>query len=214
MLRVLGYIWAIFGAYWIIFAPALNGERSRVQKSRLAFLAITFVLLLWKAQATPPLWLIALALTWSAAGLYWVAPKKVAQSGEYAFYRLLRLLVGAVTFSLLFWNRTSVGILGSRFVPRVDAVSIAGFLLTLLGLAITAWARIHLGRHWSDKVVIQSDHELVRTGPYAHVRHPIYSCVLLGVAGTVLVVGVWRAILAFAVMLSNSMVHARREDKI
>src|SRR5258705_13906349 len=53
MLRALAYIWAVFGASWVILAPALGSLspwKRRFQTLRLAFLAVTFGLLLWKAQ--------------------------------------------------------------------------------------------------------------------------------------------------------------------
>ena len=62
--------------------------------------------------------------------------------------------------------------------------------------------------------MIQPDHHLVRTGPYARVRHPIYSGVLLGIAGTAVAVAEWRGVVAFVVMLLHYTVKARREDKI
>ena len=57
-------------------------------------------------------------------------------------------------------------------------------LLTVGGLAITLWARATLGRNWSGKVVFKEDHELIQHGPYAYVRHPIYSGLLLMGLGT------------------------------
>jgi protein-S-isoprenylcysteine O-methyltransferase Ste14 len=171
-------------------------------------------MLLWWASVIRPVWLIVLGLGWSAIGLCWVSPRKEDKSGEHRFFRFLRLLIGAATFSLLFWSRTGVGILGKRFEPNNLVVAAAGFAVTLVGLSITAWARIHLGRYWSDRVVIQADHQLVRSGPYARMRHPIYSGVLLGIAGTALVVGEWRGVLAFVLMLVNYAIKARREDNI
>jgi len=219
MLRVLAYIWAMFGAYWVMFAPAISAPAVSsvpryLQKSRLAFLAITFALLLWKAHAIPPIWLIVVGLAWSGVALYWVAPKKTTHSGEYPFYRVLRLLIGAIAFSLLFWDKTAIGVLGTRFVPQRSAILGTGFITALVGLGIAAWARVHLGRYWSDKVVIQAGHRLVRSGPYAQVRHPIYSGVLLGIAGTALVVGEWRALASLLLMSVNYTVKAKREDQI
>lgn len=63
-------------------------------------------------------------------------------------------------------------------------------------------------------MVIQPEHRLVRTGPYARVRHPIYFGVLLAIAGTTLVVGEWRALTSLLLMSINYMVKARKEDKI
>lgn len=93
-------------------------------------------------------------------------------------------------------------------------ISYAGFTLALAGLAVAVWARVHLGQYWSDKVVLKVDHQLIRSGPYAYVRHPIYSGVLLGVLGTALVIGEIRGLLAFAVLLANYAIKAKREDKM
>jgi protein-S-isoprenylcysteine O-methyltransferase Ste14 len=215
MLRLLGYIWAVFGAYWVIFAPALASKPLRkTQKLRFAFLALTFLLLLWKAPETPAVWIMVLGLAWTILALYWVAPKTDSRSREHGVYRILRLLIGTSTFSLLFWQKTGLGFLGARFVPRNLTITIFGFFATLLGLAIAAWARVHLGRYWSDKVAIQADHKLIRTGPYARMRHPIYSGVLLGIAGTAIVVGEWRALFALVLMTVNYLIKAKREDHI
>jgi hypothetical protein len=63
-----------------------------LQPLRLAFLATTVAGLLWKAEAIPPVWIMVLGLMWAGLGLYWVSPRKATGSGEYGFYRLVRLL--------------------------------------------------------------------------------------------------------------------------
>ena len=113
-----------------------------------------------------------------------------------------------------FWQRLEVGSLGRRFAPDSTRLDYAGFAATLIGLAVAAWARIHLGRNWSDKVVIQAGHQLIRTGPYARLRHPIYSGVLLGVLGTAVVLGEWRGAIAFLLLLTNYAIKARKEDRV
>ena len=59
---------------------------------------------------------------------------------------------------------------------------------------------MHLGRNWSATVTVKQDHELIRTGPYTSVRHPIYTGVLFGFIGTALAVGQWRGVLAVAIV--------------
>jgi protein-S-isoprenylcysteine O-methyltransferase Ste14 len=159
---------------------------------------------------------------WSAFGLYWFAAaargRSAAgtshQTGEPHFFRVVRLSILVITFALLFWQRLAIGFLGQRFVPDFPALDYAGFVATLVGLGLATWARIHLGRNWSDKVVIQAGHQLIRTGPYARLRHPIYSGVLLGVLGTAVVLGQWRGAIAFPLLLTNYAVKARKEDRI
>ena len=158
-----------------------------------------------------------LEYVWAAFGLYWIAVArggKATQTGESPFYRIMRLAILVITFTLLFWERTAIGFLAQRFMPQLPAVAYAGFLATLAGLTTALWARIHLGQYWSDKVVLKVDHQLIRTGPYAYMRHPIYSGVLLGVAGTALVLGQWRGLLAFLLLLTNYWVKAEREERI
>jgi protein-S-isoprenylcysteine O-methyltransferase Ste14 len=67
------------------------------------------------------------------------------------------------------------------------------------GLAYSIWARHYLGRNWSGIVTVKQDHELVRDGPYRHVRHPIYSGILLGFVGSAIARDEWRGVLAIAI---------------
>jgi len=154
---------------------------------------------------------------WAVFGVYWIAAarhRKAEQTGELSLYRLIRILLLVVTFALLFSPRARVGPLGRRFLPQLPIIAYIGFALAIAGMGIAVWARIHLRQYWSDKVVLKVDHQLISSGPYARMRHPIYSGVLLGVAGTALVVGEWRGVVAFFLLLPNYAVKAKREDKI
>src|SRR5581483_7995882 len=108
LLRILGYTWAAFGAYWMGFGMVGRSQEDSADQGkrrlRIAILAITFVLLFEERHAIPPAWLIVLGFAWGAIGLYWVTPRTAAQSGEFRFYRALRLLVLAATFALVFWD--------------------------------------------------------------------------------------------------------------
>lgn len=154
---------------------------------------------------------------WAALGVYWLASAwgtKKIEVNEASSARLLRLSIMCLVFTMLLSTRLSYGLLGHRFISRNDVVQWVGIGLTAAGLLLCVWARHHLGEYWSDKVALKVDHQLIRSGPYARLRHPIYSGVLLGVAGTALAVGEWRAVLALAIMLVNYAVKARREEKI
>ena len=71
-----------------------------------------------------------------------------------------------------------------------------GAVLTLAGLLVTVWARVHLGRNWSGTITVKQDHELITSGPYRLVRRPIYSGLLLAFMGGALARGEWRGIVA------------------
>ena len=161
------------------------------------------------------------ALIWAIFGAYWLL--SAARSRKHAaeptrteprVYRPLRISLLVLAFVLLFERSAAIGILGARFVPGSTALVLTGFALFLIGLRIAVWARVHLGQYWSDKVMLQAGHRLVRSGPYLHMRHPIYSGVLLGIAGTALILGEWRGLLAFGLMLINYSIKALREDRI
>ncbi len=137
---------------------------------------------------------------WAAVGLYWILSARAAarnptESGEPHAHRILRLLILAVTFVLLLSPSLPVGPLTRRFVPTYPAIRDLGIVLAGLGILLMIWARRHLGAYWSDKVEIKANHQLISTGPYARLRHPIYTGMLLGIAGTALAVGEWRGLL-------------------
>ena len=118
----------------------------------------------------------------------------------------------AFGFILLYAEDPRFGVLNRRFVPEREWIAMLGALLTLAGVAFAIWARRHIGRNWSGQVTIRKEHELIRTGPYAHIRHPIYTGILVAVAGTALAIGEYRAIVAFAVIAIGFVVKARREE--
>ena len=94
--------------------------------------------------------------------------------------------------------------LRARFVPQSTAAAWTGVVLTWLGLGFVIAARVYLGRNWSGTVTLKHDHTLTRGGPYAIVRHPIYSGFLLAALGTAAFFGQIRGLLilpfALAVM--------------
>src|SRR6185437_7787826 len=68
------------------------------------------------------------------------------------------------------------------------ATQLSGIALCAIGIGIAIWARRVLGTNWSGIVTLKEGHTLIRRGPYAYVRHPIYSGILLAAAGTFLAV--------------------------
>ena len=86
--------------------------------------------------------------------------------------------------------------LNDRFVPLILWPVRLGAALTFAGIAFAIWARMWIAGNWSSDVTLKRDHELIVDGPYRFVRHPIYTGILLALAGTALAVGEWRALLA------------------
>ena len=93
--------------------------------------------------------------------------------------------------------------LEGRFHQPTEAWLWFATTMVAIGLAFSAVARAWLGTNWSSDVTVKQDHELIRSGPYALVRHPIYTSVLLALAGSVLAVGKWRALVGLALVVAG-----------
>jgi protein-S-isoprenylcysteine O-methyltransferase Ste14 len=88
----------------------------------------------------------------------------------------------------------------------------AGILLCALGLGFAVWARLHLGRNWGQPMTLKEGHELVTTGPYRFVRHPIYAGILLAMLASSIVIPPW--FVAFFVVAVYFVYSARTEERI
>jgi protein-S-isoprenylcysteine O-methyltransferase Ste14 len=102
--------------------------------------------------------------------------------------------------------------LGTRFVPDSPAIQWLGVAIMACGVAIAFWARFHLGANWSGVVTLKQGHELIRTGPYRTIRHPIYTGILLAFLGNAIAVGQVRGLIGLLVIWLSFYVKARREE--
>jgi protein-S-isoprenylcysteine O-methyltransferase Ste14 len=100
---------------------------------------------------------------------------------------------------LLFGSGTGIAWMDAPAFPVTTAVAMAGLATTLAGVAFAIWARVTLGANWSGVITVKEGHTLVRRGPYRIVRHPIYTGLLIGLAGTALTLGPVRGILALPI---------------
>lgn len=154
---------------------------------------------------------------WLVFLFYWIFASLSVnriKNREPAGPRLTRWAIIVVTLLLLNTNLGYRGFLGRRFVPFTLSMAWLGAILTLAGVAFAIWARVHIGRYWSGTVALKVEHELIRTGPYAHIRHPIYTGVLMMLAGTALAIGRYGALLAFLLLLADLTWKSRREEAL
>jgi protein-S-isoprenylcysteine O-methyltransferase Ste14 len=89
----------------------------------------------------------------------------------------------------------------------------AGVAITALGFALTIWSRFLLGSNWSSTVAIKVAHELIRTGPYRWVRHPIYSGKILAMVGTAIALDRWRGVAAVVLIWIAFAIKRRMEEQ-
>ncbi len=140
---------------------------------------------------------------WLAWAAYWWALSrsvKATARREPVFSRLLHIVPLVLAVVLLWRPGFAIPVLGERFMPLALWPFWTGAALTLAGLLFAVWARVHIGRNWSGIVTVKEGHELITSGPYRFVRHPIYTGLLLAVAGSALARGDWSAVLAFALV--------------
>jgi protein-S-isoprenylcysteine O-methyltransferase Ste14 len=152
---------------------------------------------------------------WIAWGLYWLMSARNAKTTERressasrSFYSAL-LLAGAL---LMLVPRTWLGALATPLLPDVAVRFRVALALLAAGLAFTVWARVHLGRNWSGTVTVKEGHELIRSGPYGLVRHPIYTGLSLAFAGTAIACGDAAAAIGFVLVLTSFLYKLRIEE--
>jgi protein-S-isoprenylcysteine O-methyltransferase Ste14 len=88
-----------------------------------------------------------------------------------------------------------------------------GVILCAAGLAFAIWARRHIGRNWGVPMSVKENPDLVTSGPYALVRHPIYAGMLLAMVGSVLTLGiVW--LIPFSVFCAYALYSAKAEERL
>ncbi len=153
---------------------------------------------------------------WLGYSAYWWMMSrdvKVTERSESGFSRFARLLAIICAAALLLLPGVPLPFLTKRFLPLGDWCFWCGAVITATGLLFSIWARRHLGRNWSQAVTVKQGHELITSGPYAVVRHPIYTGLLLGFLGSAVARGEWRGILAVALVFAVLCFKLRIEEK-
>ncbi|MGH9572611.1 MAG: methyltransferase family protein [Candidatus Acidiferrales bacterium] len=161
---------------------------------------------------------MVIGVTWIVFLVFWLissfTAKKIARrEGRAGIAR--RVLTGFVGYFLFFRAADpGFGVLSHRFLPDDVRIASSGAVITALGVLVAIWARIHIGKYWSATVALKSDHQLIRTGPYARVRHPIYTGILLALAGTAVAIGCYAALVGLAIYLAVFWIKARKEETL
>ena len=156
------------------------------------------------------------AILWLLFYAYWMiaalgVKKNVRTQGQTKRWGL-RFLVIAGIILLLRVPGLRRELLHYQTVHLGPASEFVGFVLCLCGFAFAIWARLHLGRNWGQPMTLKQGHELVTTGPYRIVRHPIYTGIVLAMLGSTMVTPFW--IVAFVCLTAYFVYSARTEERI
>jgi protein-S-isoprenylcysteine O-methyltransferase Ste14 len=152
---------------------------------------------------------------WAIFLLFWIVSaffvKPTVERPTSSTAILVRITLSIGIF-LLFTRRGSAPHLSG--LPPTPLGSAVGDVLCVFGLVLALWARVTLGRNWSASVTFKKGHELIRTGPYALVRHPIYTAVLLMIIGTMIFSRRIEGIILVAVAIAGFWIKLRAEERL
>ena len=139
---------------------------------------------------------LVFAIGWAAFWLYWIVAAFSMKRGHVSWSRALRVRVVIVAVALVL---ARLGAFRGHRVTTDPWLAAVGLVLFALGLGFAIWARLHIGRNWGTPMTQKEEPELVTSGPYRLVRHPIYSGILLAAVGTAVALSwLWLTVVALA----------------
>lgn len=146
---------------------------------------------------------------WAAFWLYWIVAAFSMKRGHIQWRREGRIRVVIVVVVVVL---VRVGAFRHYGVSTDSVREGAGLALFALGLALAVWARVHIGRNWGGPMTQKDEPELVTSGPYRRVRHPIYSGILAAGIGTAVALS-WSWLIAVGIAAIYFVYAARVEER-
>jgi protein-S-isoprenylcysteine O-methyltransferase Ste14 len=150
----------------------------------------------------------AFTVIWIVFWIYWLVSAAGAKQGTRT-WRSRPVTLPAIILAFLLVRAFKIG----NLAVESPTLEVVGSVLFLSGLGLAVWARLYLGRNWGMPMTQKNEPELVTSGPYRYVRHPIYSGLLLAVLGTGLAVELY-FLVAFAVLTIYFIYSATVEEKL
>jgi protein-S-isoprenylcysteine O-methyltransferase Ste14 len=158
---------------------------------------------------------IIIGVGWIVFWAYWLVMAVTAKAEQSRWARFAGVRVGLILVVVLLIR---LRVFGAPGAATGDPWLLGtGLVIFVLGLALAVWARVYLGRNWGMPMSRKADPELVTTGPYKRVRHPIYSGIILGVVGTAIAVSpYWLVAVAIlgAYFLLSAVIEERTMAKL
>jgi len=134
------------------------------------------------------------AIGWAAFWIYWLVAAISTKRGHVAWSRELRIRAVVFVGAVLLVRLGAFKHDGLNSNPWRAGL---GLFLFALGLGFAIWARLNIGRNWGTPMSKKEEPELVTSGPYRLVRHPIYSGILVAGTGTAVALS-WVGLIAVA----------------
>jgi len=137
---------------------------------------------------------------------------KSTKRHETPVQRLQHLIPALFGFLLIFREGMAVRWLTAEIFPDNPVLMLGCVVVTIAGLLFAVWARLALGSNWSGTVTIKTNHQLVRSGPYRFIRHPIYTGMLAALLATAITQRLLTGLLGFAIVFFALWRKAKREE--
>jgi protein-S-isoprenylcysteine O-methyltransferase Ste14 len=130
---------------------------------------------------------------WPLFWIYWIVASLGVKRGHARWRHFVGFRVGLVLVVLLLLRlRIIKGGHSPLATTTSDPLRLGlGLALFLLGLGLAVWARLYIGRNWGTPMSRKDDPELVTTGPYSTIRHPIYTGIILAMIGTAVAISLY-----------------------
>jgi protein-S-isoprenylcysteine O-methyltransferase Ste14 len=152
---------------------------------------------------------LVFAVGWAAFWLYWLGAAFSMKQGRVPWSSELRIRAVIVVAVIVLIRLGAFRDHGLNTDPWRVGI---GLVLFALGLGFAIWARIHIGRNWGMPMTQKDEPELVTSGPYHLVRHPIYSGILTAAVGTAVALS-WLWLTAVALAGVYFLYSARVEER-
>jgi protein-S-isoprenylcysteine O-methyltransferase Ste14 len=161
----------------------------------------------WPTKLLSMIWL-AWVISWVVAS-FWSGRTKAHVPIRDSWVYWLPIVLGSIMLLPL-----TQRLLGAKQLYHPgDAGTYLAAIVVVLGIAFTWWGRIHLGRLWSNAITHKEDHRIIDTGPYAVVRHPIYTGQIIALIASGIAIATWTALIGVLLIVFGQWQKARLEER-
>jgi protein-S-isoprenylcysteine O-methyltransferase Ste14 len=149
-------------------------------------------------------------------GYWWLMSRqvKIATYRQSSAARAVYLFFLILGFVLLYVPATHIAVLDYQIFPLSTITGLTGVGICIAGVAFAIWARKTLGNNWSGNVTLKKEHELIQSGPYSLVRHPIYTGFEICFLGAAITTGQLKGFMAILIIFINHLQKIKLEEAI
>ncbi|UQD50993.1 isoprenylcysteine carboxylmethyltransferase family protein [Bacillus methanolicus] len=157
------------------------------------------------------IWVIFWAY-WLLSGLETRSKIKKEKSGENPLYRIVHVTLEAFSILIVIVRFNRV-LIWKEIIAGNSIVDFVGLIIVFVGLMFSIWAKLVLGKNWSGAIQKVEKQELVKSGPYKYIRHPIYTGIIVGLIGSLIINRNFSSLFAVIIVTVLYIVKVNKEQK-